>query len=216
MPRNQRKNILITAGSTWVAIDKVRVITNIFSGKTGCLIAEEATKAYAVKLLLGPNMPNLPLANKNLVIKNFKYFDQLQELIKYELNSKHYDIFIHSAAVSDYMPICANQGKIKSDNDELILRLRRTAKLVDQIKLINPNIFLVMFKLEVNMPEKDLIDSAYQSMKRANANIVVANDLSRFNQFIIIDSKKSVISKGNRKKLPGSLLRIISEASSNI
>ena len=50
------KNILITAGSTWVAIDKVRVLTNIFGGRTGCMIAEEAvSRNHNVTLLIGPS-----------------------------------------------------------------------------------------------------------------------------------------------------------------
>ena len=51
----KNKNILITAGPTWVPIDRVRVISNIATGKTGILLAKSANKLGAkVTLVLGP------------------------------------------------------------------------------------------------------------------------------------------------------------------
>ena len=59
------KKILVTAGSTWVALDSVRVITNIFTGALGLRIAEEARRRGAeVTLLMGPTSISLPLKEK--------------------------------------------------------------------------------------------------------------------------------------------------------
>ena len=53
------KKILVTAGPTWVAIDRVRVITSIFGGRLGVTIAREAARRGAsVVLLLGPGRAN--------------------------------------------------------------------------------------------------------------------------------------------------------------
>ena len=50
-----KKKILITAGPTWVRLDDVRVITNVFTGKSGVALAESlARKGHTVTLLLGP------------------------------------------------------------------------------------------------------------------------------------------------------------------
>ena len=57
MSQLKNKKILITAGPTWIPIDKVRVITNIFKGRLGIIIAKEAIKRKAkVTLLLGPGL----------------------------------------------------------------------------------------------------------------------------------------------------------------
>ena len=47
----KNKRVLITAGPTWVKIDKVRVISNTASGKTGLLFAD-AFKRLGSKVTL--------------------------------------------------------------------------------------------------------------------------------------------------------------------
>ena len=52
----KNKRILITAGPTWVAIDSVRVISNIATGETGILLAKRLSLQGAkVTLALGPS-----------------------------------------------------------------------------------------------------------------------------------------------------------------
>ena len=107
------KKVLVTAGPTWVAVDKVRVITNIFGGALGTIIAKKFYEAGAqVILLMGPGRAVLPKESKNFKIIPFKYYDDLLSLIKKEVGSKKYDIVIHSAAVSDYQPIISKEPKI--------------------------------------------------------------------------------------------------------
>jgi phosphopantothenoylcysteine synthetase/decarboxylase len=51
----KNKNVLITAGPTWVPLDSVRVISNTASGQTGELLADRLAKLGAkVTLVLGP------------------------------------------------------------------------------------------------------------------------------------------------------------------
>ncbi len=170
-------NILVTAGSTWVPIDSVRVITNIFKGKIGVTIAETAAKAGAkVTLLLGPSFDQslikLPF---NLEVIRFKFFNDLDKLMSKYLSENKFDAVIHSAAVSDFQLLNFNEGKIKSDINELILKLVPTKKLVDDIKKICPNIFLVKFKLEFGIDERELNLVAFNSLKQSNADLIVAN-----------------------------------------
>src|SRR3989338_961291 len=108
------KDILITAGSTWVAIDDVRVITNIFGGTLGVYIAEEAVRLGAkVTLLLGPGRVSPTVHSKNFNLIKFKYYDELLNLVKESISSNRFDVMIHSAAVADYIPVKKVKGKIK-------------------------------------------------------------------------------------------------------
>ena len=76
-------NILVTAGPTWVPIDKVRVITNVFGGTLGAIIASEAAKTGAnVTLLFGPGKAQIPQNIKNLKIIRYKFYDDLLRLVK--------------------------------------------------------------------------------------------------------------------------------------
>lgn len=214
-------NILITAGPTWVPIDKVRVITNIFRGNLGITIAQEAAKiGFNVTLLIGPGGILLPHSSNRLRIIQFRYFDELFNLTKKLLRNYNYDIVIQSAAIADYAPVSIIKGKIKSGQSGISIRLKPTPKIIDHIKKINPKIFLVKFKLEVGVRKDRLIEIAFNSMKASNADLIVANkyggNIGRHRLGYIIDKErrveKGVGKKGIAKKL---LYRIIKELNRN-
>lgn len=188
-------NILVTAGSTWVPIDKVRVITNIFGGKLGIMIANEAEKkGFNVTLLLGPSPLNINTdPTSKLKVIRYKYYNELLDLMKTQLKSCSYSAVVHSAAVADYAPVAVKKGKIKSGIVDLIIHLRPTIKIADLIKQICPKVFLVKFKLEVGVSKTDLIDIAYKSMLQSNADLIVAND---FND--LLDSYKAYVIDRNK------------------
>lgn len=172
------KQVLVTAGPTWVKIDAVRHIGNVSSGETGAAIARElSSRGAAVHLLLGPARippPNLPGGR----VTPFVTFDDLHQLIRAEVGSGRYDALVHAAAVSDYRPVEEVRGKLPSGEEELLLRLRRTPKIVDEVKSLDPDILLVKFKLESGRAEEELLRIARESGIRSRADLVVANDLS--------------------------------------
>jgi len=201
----KNKSVLITAGSTWVPIDSVRVITNIFSGSLGLELAREAASRGAkVLLLFGGSLPTQEVSKyKNLKVVNFRYFSEFEKLFKKHVATKAYDILIHSAAVSDYGPKKVVPGKIKSDKRSLTVKLERLPKLVDLVKKLDPDIFLVKFKLEVGVSASSLIDTAYKSMKKSKADLMVANAYKLFSKervaYIVDNDKvvKKVVGKNN-------------------
>lgn len=171
------KTILVTAGSTWIPIDTVRVITNIFKGKIGLTIAKTAAEMGAeVTLLLGPSLDvSKTKFTNNLHVIRFKYFDELDSLVTENLKTQTFDAVIHSAAVSDFKPAEIHDGKIKSDTERLILELVPTKKIVDGIKKLAPMAYLVKFKLEVGIKPEQLIKAASKSLIQSNADLIVAN-----------------------------------------
>jgi len=81
----KNKRILITAGPTWVSIDKVRVLSNTASGATGILLSQAlAAKKSKVTLLLGP-VGNFSVG-KNIKLLRFKSFDELKKALVGELS----------------------------------------------------------------------------------------------------------------------------------
>ncbi len=170
----KNKKILITAGPTWVAIDKVRVISNIATGETGILLANKFSALGAkVTLLLGPVSAGC-LDHRIRLIK-FRFFSELKSILKQELASRAYQAVIHSAAVSDYQPQAIRQVKIKSGLKNLCIRLKPTEKLIDLIKKIDNKVFVVGFKFLPRAGKIELIRQARQLINRANLDLVVAN-----------------------------------------
>jgi len=212
----KKKNILITAGPTWVPIDSIRIITSVFGGRLGWEIAREANrKGHRVTLLMGPGRI-LGLNRKTIPYKiiRFKYFDELLSLIKKELQLRSYDVMIHSAAVPDYIPKKVISGKIKSGNSNLEIRFERTIKIVNLIKKIDPKIFLVKFKLEVNTKISELIKVAYKSMIESNADLIIANDfndMKNLHKAFIIKKDKSYFIVEGKKQIAKKIVNLISK-----
>ncbi len=194
-------NILVTAGPTWVKIDEIRIITNIFTGRSGLFIAEEFKKrGYEVTLVINPHcIEKLP---SQIEVIPFQYFDELARKIKNELRRKRYDIIIHSAAVSDYKPIRKFNYKISSKRKQLILKLVPTEKIIKTIRERAKSSFLVQFKLEIT--RKKLLEKAYRSLKENGSDLVVANaweDLKSGYRAFIVDKVKQVKEVSSLKSL---------------
>lgn len=199
MNKLKNKNILITAGPTWVPIDKVRVISNIATGSTGILLAEHLSKLGAkVTLILGPS--SSCCINRKVKIINFRFFDELKEKIQKELGAKKYDIVIHSAAVSDYRPTQAYKGKITSGKKLFSINLRPTPKLFTEIRRKSADSKLVIFKLEFGVKENLLKTKALKLLEDARADLVVANTFcGNSYKALIIDKGKRVLARINKK-----------------
>lgn len=199
----KKKKILITAGPTWVAIDNVRVISNIATGETGILLAERLERLGAcVTLILGPI--GACCLNKKIKILRFKFFDELQDIIKKELKNKKYDIVIHSAAVSDYKPERFFKEKISSDK-VFDLKLKPLPKIIEDIRRLAPRAKLVMFKLESGVSDTTLIKRAKIAQSKVNADFTVANRFNPYRAFII-DKIGNTISVKSKKELAKELL----------
>jgi phosphopantothenoylcysteine synthetase/decarboxylase len=103
-------NILVTAGNTQVRIDKVRCLTNIFTGRTGASIAVAAhqrghrvtlftSHPEAVTETTGEASPR----DERWGLVHYRTFEELQQLMQSSIPFEPFDAVIHSAAVSDYL-----------------------------------------------------------------------------------------------------------------
>jgi len=206
------KKVLITAGPTIEYIDPVRVITNQSTGKTGVLLASELVSAGArVTLIYGPGKELPP---KGVKLVRVETSQEMFDAVKKEMKQK-FDIVILAAAVSDYIPEKSSTTKIKSDQKKIILKLKRASKIIDQIKRIQKNIFLVGFKAETNLSKDKLVSLARKKMLESNADLMIANDIglqkykmnNGYNNVIIVDSKKTTQSGWKKKQESARFIR---------
>lgn len=101
--------ILVTAGNTQTAIDRVRCITNVFSGRTGAQMAAEAfERGHAVTLLTShPEvLGEVPAVRARQApdwrLRPYRTFEELETLMGASIRDGGFDAVIHAAAVSDY------------------------------------------------------------------------------------------------------------------
>jgi phosphopantothenoylcysteine decarboxylase/phosphopantothenate--cysteine ligase len=105
------KKFLLTAGPTFEAIDPVRGITNLSSGKMGFAVARAAQEAGAqVTLISGPVSQTTPRGVSRIdVTSALEMHDAVMQRIAAQ------DVFIGIAAVADYRPSAPAKHKIKKD-----------------------------------------------------------------------------------------------------
>ncbi|MEC3764641.1 MULTISPECIES: bifunctional phosphopantothenoylcysteine decarboxylase/phosphopantothenate--cysteine ligase CoaBC [Cupriavidus] len=109
----QGKRMLITAGPTFEAIDPVRGITNLSSGKMGFSIARAAREAGAeVLLVAGPT--GLPTP-RGVMRTDVRSAQQMHDAVMAQLPGV--DVFVAVAAVADWRPAEVAQQKLKKASD---------------------------------------------------------------------------------------------------
>ncbi len=188
------KKVLITAGPTIEYIDPVRVITNQSTGKTGVLLASEFVSAGSkVTLIYGPGIEIPP---KGVKVIRVETSGEMSDALRKEMKQK-FDIVILAAAASDYTPEKPKRTKLDSDLLRISLKLKRVPKMINDVKKIQSNVFLVGFKAEANVSKKDLIEKAREKIKQSGCDLVIANDIGTkrykenpdYNSVIVVNSK---------------------------
>ena len=163
----QGKNVLVTAGPTFEAIDAVRGITNSSSGKMGYAIALAAMEAGAkVTLVSGPTCLMPPAVDK--VIRVVSANDML---IAVQAEISQTDIFISVAAVADYRVEKINPQKIKKTDARLSLELIPNPDILMTVSNLPRPPFCVGFAAET----EDLEKNAEIKRRKKKLPLLVAN-----------------------------------------
>ena len=208
------QKVLISLGGTFEAIDSVRGITNNSSGKMGLELAKQAYIRGADLTLLVANVSvRIPAMFNTIKVQSTQeMYDVIEDIIS------DFDIFIATAAVSDFAVEESFNSKISSDNS-IDLTFKPTVKIIRQIKKLNPDIFLVGFKAEFNITEEEIIKCALKQIEKAGTDLVVANDVgvensgfgSDCNEVLLIDNDVIKIPLTTKKEIASKVFDAIAE-----
>ena len=167
------QRLLITAGPTYEAIDPVRGITNLSSGKMGFAIARAAREAGAeVTLVAGPVSLCTPRGVTRVNVKSASnMFDAVV------VHAPEATIFIATAAVADWRPVSASNQKIKKDGSGQTPQLQFTentdilATVAQSPAARAGRLFCVGFAAESH----DLLENAQAKRLRKQVPLLVGN-----------------------------------------
>jgi phosphopantothenoylcysteine decarboxylase/phosphopantothenate--cysteine ligase len=164
------ERVLVTAGATREFIDSVRFISNPSSGKMGYALAKEGLMRGAeVVLVTGKTSLAPPYGAKVIdVVSAGDMYESVMEYLDWST------IVIKAAAVGDYAPSEKINGKIKKDDDSMILNLKRTKDILKAVGGKKNGRTVVGFAAETD----GLIEHAKDKLKRKNADLFIANDVS--------------------------------------
>jgi phosphopantothenoylcysteine decarboxylase/phosphopantothenate--cysteine ligase len=167
------QRVLVTAGPTYEAIDPVRGITNLSSGKMGFALARAAREAGAdVTLVAGPVSLPTPRGVTRIDVKSAS--NMLEAVINRAQNAT---VFIATAAVADWRPAAPSDQKIKKDGSGLPPQLAFSenqdilATLAQSPAAKDGKLFCVGFAAESH----DLLDNAQAKRLRKNVPLLVGN-----------------------------------------
>lgn len=186
------KQVLITAGPTYEAIDPVRFIGNHSSGKMGFALAHEAAnKGAKVILISGPS-------HQTIHHSAIKRIDVLSAQDMYDATHQYVeevDIAIFAAAVSDFTPKTVSSQKIKKKDAFLSIDLVQTKDILASVGAIKRNQFLVGFALET----ENEIANAKVKIKSKNLDLIVMNSLQDKGAGFKTDTNKITLIDKNDK-----------------
>jgi hypothetical protein len=175
-----------------------------------------------------------------MTIVSFRTYDDLTALLNQHVRAFRYDVVILAASVSDYL--CAGvyspdpgtyfnartaewetrsgppamtenkDGKFRTRDPELWLRLVRAPNLVDRVRpQWGYRGLFVMFKFEAGLNDPELLDSAEQSRIQADADLIVASTVESANHWSFLGPVDGRYERVARRELPERLVLAVEQ-----
>lgn len=173
-------SILLTSGPTRGAIDPVRFISNLSSGRLGADIARELfARGADLHMVSGPATEPPPSYVNAIRVESSEDMLRACETV---LRERVCDAAIFAAAVNDYIPDNAAGGKIRSGG-ELQLKFRHAPRVITEVDRVPrpagaKPLLKVGFKLETAGSDAELLDTARAALRSNGCRLLVANNLS--------------------------------------
>tara|TARA_S200000501_G_scaffold91685_1_gene85068 strand:- start:2407 stop:3603 length:1197 start_codon:yes stop_codon:yes gene_type:complete len=206
------KKILITAGPTREKIDPVRYISNRSSGKMGFSIAEAARdEGGLVSIISGPVSLETPDEIKRIDVESAdEMFKEVYKVIN------DFDLFISTAAVSDFKPEKYKNQKIKKGKkiDNVSMELIKNKDILKSVSNNKGDLKVIGFAAET----QNIIENAKKKLSEKNLDLIIANDVSDTtigfdsdeNEVYLITNKiEKKIDKVSKKKLSRNIVEFI-------
>lgn len=188
--------ILITSGGTKVPIDSVRHIGNMSSGTFGSKIFESFSKnlfksdvitemyflaavdsKYPGNERVGRDVVSQTRDNFTMHLVPYVTYDDYAKELERICKEVQPDIIVLAAAVSDYGVENPVHGKIRSKDEDMIIRLKKLPKLIGFVRDWCPNATICGFKLLVDSKDDELHDACKRQLIDNRIDMVVGNDL---------------------------------------
>jgi phosphopantothenoylcysteine decarboxylase/phosphopantothenate--cysteine ligase len=164
------RRLLVTAGPTFEAIDPVRGITNLSSGKMGFAIARAAQEAGAeVTLVAGPVHLPTPRRVRRIDVRSAQ---QMHDAVLPLAPAN--DVFVATAAVADWRPASFAEHKIKKqvgDRTTPSFELTENPDILAAVARLPERPYCVGFAAE----SQDVARHAREKLLRKNVPLIVGN-----------------------------------------
>ena len=168
------KKIVVTAGGTQEAIDPVRVITNLSSGKQGYAVVQSALDLGArVTLISAPTALPVPYGAELVKVNTA---EEMRRAVLENIPGAL--VLIMAAAVADFRPAQRQEEKIKKEKGMKELLLEDTADILLEVahkkEKLNPGLRVIGFAAET----EDIWRNAQKKLESKRLDMIVVNDIT--------------------------------------
>jgi len=123
-------------------------------------------------------------------------------------NEHSFENFINSNTY-----VLNREEKISSQEENIIIKLKPTPKIISYIKKISPKTRLIGFKLLNSVSKETLIDVGYELLQKNSCDVVIANDLSQISKIkhkaFFIDKHKKITEANTKLEIANMLVNYI-------
>jgi phosphopantothenoylcysteine decarboxylase / phosphopantothenate---cysteine ligase len=195
--RLQGRRVLVSAGGTREPLDAVRFLGNRSSGRMGVAVAEEARRRGAAVTLLAANL-GVRVPRGIDVVQTPTAGDMAREALA---RRNETDIVVMTAAVADYRPAEAQEGKRPKDTGDWTVRLESTQDILRELGAARSDgQILVGFAAEAG--DHGLV-RAREKLEAKRADLIVFNDVAREGiGFDATDNEVVLISRAGERSVP--------------
>jgi len=174
----KESKIIVTGGPTREWFDPVRYISNASSGKMGVSLADEAYKISNNTLFIhGPISEHL-VKNKPYKCIQIETTSDLLEAVLGEIEEN--SVLIMCAAPADYTPVEKSNEKIKKQDGDIVLHMKRTPDILKNVAEMKKcgrlkNFFVAGFAAETTNTES----YAMSKLAAKDLDMICLNDVSQ-------------------------------------
>jgi phosphopantothenoylcysteine decarboxylase / phosphopantothenate---cysteine ligase len=167
------RSVLVTAGGTREPLDSVRFVGNRSSGRMGVALAHEAHRRGAQVTLLAANLAVAAPPGVEVIET-----PTAAGMTAAVLDRAGSDVVLMAAAVADYAPAAASEGKRAKSEDEWTITLEPTVDILGELGSRRPRNGQILVGFGAEEGEAGL-ERKRRMLAEKRLDLVVFNDVSR-------------------------------------
>jgi len=195
------RTVVITGGGTYEKIDDVRCLTNFSSGKQAAALASAYYLAGAnVTLISSGEMPTNS-AIETLHVKSSQELDTaLRTKLSQCASAPKNSYLVMAAAVSDFIPTQAHQGKLKKESlgETYTMELKRNVDILQEL----PRHSLKVIGFKAEMDASHALENALSMLHKKKLDAVCLNIITEVNTFGSAFNRINFITQEENVTLP--------------
>jgi phosphopantothenoylcysteine decarboxylase/phosphopantothenate--cysteine ligase len=202
------RHVLVTAGGTREPLDSVRFLGNRSSGRMGAALASEARRRGAEVTLVASNLAVPAPVGVDVIDA-----PTAEDVARETLARGDADVIVMAAAVADYRPTRADEGKRAKDGEPWTVTLEPTTDVLRELGAARRNDQLLI-GFAADHGERGL-ERARTKLGNKHADLIVFNDVSRGdigfdateNEVVLVSAEgERRIEKAAKKRIAAAIL----------